>query len=71
MMKSRVIQEIPSYMGDLVHKKLSSSQDHDRALGIVLLWGPRGVLFLMSEGPLQSAVVQGTVAFVWNLASLS
>ena len=26
--------------------------DHDRALGIVLLQGPRGALFLMSEVPL-------------------
>ena len=29
--------------------------DHHRALDIVLLQGPRGSLFLMSEGPLCSS----------------
>jgi len=28
-------------------------QDHQRALGIVLLYGPTGARFLMSEAPLQ------------------
>ena len=34
-------------------------KDHHRALGIVLLSGPRGVLFPMSEVPLHRALLQG------------
>jgi hypothetical protein len=38
--------------GNLAHKKQPPPQDLPRALGIVLLWGPRGRLFLRSEVPL-------------------
>jgi len=38
--------------GYLAHKKLPPPQDHLRALGIVLLYGPRRKQFLMSEVPL-------------------
>ncbi len=42
--------------GYLAHKKLPSNYDHRRALGMVLLQGPKGGLFLMSEAPLQSSL---------------
>ena len=35
--------------GYLAHKKSPPPCDHHRILGLVLLWGPRGALFLMSE----------------------
>ena len=38
--------------GYLAHKKSPPPQDHHRALDILLLQGPRGALFLMSEVPL-------------------
>ena len=38
--------------GYLAHKKPPPLWDHHRALGICLLWGPRGALFVMSEVPL-------------------
>ena len=55
-------------------------QDQCRALGMVLLLGPRGGLFLMSEVPLYARVMNGVdrldtapwsgCALVTNLASL-
>ena len=44
----------PTLLGYLAHKKEPPPQDHRRALGMVLLYGPRGALFLMSEVPLYS-----------------
>ena len=41
--------------GYLAYKKTPPHQDHHRLLGIVLLQGPRGMLFLMSEIPLYTA----------------
>jgi len=41
-----------SNQGYLAYKKPPPPSDHHRPLGIVLLWGPRGVRFLMSEVPL-------------------
>ena len=38
--------------GYLAHKKPPPPQDHHRPLGIVLLQGPRGLHFFMSEVPL-------------------
>jgi len=38
--------------GYLAHKKHPFLQDYHRALGIGLLQGPMGVVFLMSEVPL-------------------
>ena len=38
--------------GYLAHKKPPPPQDFHRALGIVLLQGPKGARFLMSEVPL-------------------
>ena len=38
--------------GYLAPKKQPPPQDHHRALGMVLLLGPRGALFLMREVPL-------------------
>jgi hypothetical protein len=38
--------------GYLAHKKQPPPQDYRRALGIVLLYGLRGALFVMSEVPL-------------------
>ena len=40
---------IISIQGYLAHEKLSPPQDHHRALGMVLLKGPRGGGALMSE----------------------
>ena len=37
--------------GYLAHKKLPPPWDHRGALGIALLYGPRGAQFLMSEVP--------------------
>ena len=51
--------------GYLTHEKQPPPQDLHRALGIVLLQGPRGALFLMSEVPLfvpAWAMDLGTVA---------
>jgi len=42
------------YRGISLIKKLPPPQDHRRALGIVLLWVPEEMLFLMSEVPLYS-----------------
>ena len=42
------------YRGTSLMKKYPYPQDHNRALGIVRLQGPREVLFLMSEVPLYS-----------------
>ena len=40
------------YRGTLLTRNAHPPQDHDRALGIVLLPGPRRGVFLMSEVPL-------------------
>ena len=39
--------------GYLAHKKQPPPEDHHRSLGIGLLQGPTGGVFLMSEVPLQ------------------
>ena len=38
--------------GYLAHKKSPPPYDHRSAIGIVLIFGPRGALLLMSEVPL-------------------
>ena len=38
--------------GHLVHKNPAPPQERCRTIGIVLLYGPRWVLFLISEEPL-------------------
>ena len=43
----------------LAHKKPRPPWDLYKALGIVLLYGPRGVLFLMSEVPLYGGHMEG------------
>ena len=40
-----------TYRGTLLIRNSTPPKDHHRALGIVLLQGPRGALFLMSEVP--------------------
>ena len=45
----------PQVQGYLAHKKRRPPQDHHRILGIGLLKGPTGGLFLMSEVPLYPA----------------
>ena len=40
------------YRGSSLIRNSSPPKDHHRALGIVLLQGPRETLFLMSEAPL-------------------
>ena len=48
----------PCTLGRILHRGASLIRnkplplEHHGDLGIVLLWGPRGVLFLMSEVPL-------------------
>ena len=42
----------PNLQGYLAHKKVPPPPDHRRALGIVLLYGPRRKQFFMSEVPL-------------------
>jgi len=44
------------YRGTSLIRNRLPSQDHHRALGIVLLQGARGALLLMGEVPLQVAV---------------
>ena len=47
-----VVKEVVQVLIQLLAGNSPPPQDHDRALGIVLLYGPRGVLFLMSKVPL-------------------
>ena len=47
----------PGLKGYLAHKKQPPPESHHRALGIFLLYGPRGVLFLMSEIPLYGVLM--------------
>ena len=43
---------LTAYRGTSLIRNSTPPQDHHRALGIVLLWGPRGRHFLMSKIPL-------------------
>jgi hypothetical protein len=45
---------VQRYQGYIAHKKQPPPQDRPRALGMFLLQGPRGALFLMREVPLYS-----------------
>ena len=45
-------QVLVSLQGRLTHKKPPPPLDHHRALGVGLLWGPTGGVFVMSEVPL-------------------
>jgi len=47
-----------SYRGTSLIRNSPHPQGHHRALGIVLLYGPRGALFLMSEVPLMPTVLR-------------
>jgi hypothetical protein len=47
--------------GYLAHKQHPPPQDHHTALGIVLLQGPTGEDFLMSEVPLPREEVSWTI----------
>jgi len=46
----------PFYRDTSLIRNCPPPQDHHRALGIILLKGPRGALFLMSEVPVLSSV---------------
>ena len=49
----------------LAHKKTPILEDHHRALGISLLYGPRGGCFIMSEVPLCAARLVLSVSAEW------
>ena len=46
------VDRVSSYRGTSLIRNSTPPWGHHRALGIVLLYGPRGALFLMSEVPL-------------------
>ena len=57
--------ELPGgYIGYLTHKKTPTPYDRYRVLGIVLLQGPRGVRFLISEVPLYTHAPRQTHFFL-------
>ena len=60
--RSEVLNVLSCLQGYLAHKKQPPPHDHHRALGIVLLQGPRGALFLMSEVPLYVQMSEGAAA---------
>ena len=49
------------YRGTLLIRNSPPPKDHHRTLGIVLLYGPRRGVFLMSVVPLQPAAVGSRV----------
>ena len=51
-MKRVVLNRVVLIQGYLAHKKHPPLWTLHRALGMVVLWGPRGALLLMSEVPL-------------------
>ena len=44
----------------LIRNSPPTPEDHHRTLGIVLLWEPRGRLFLISEVPLHHTLIDAT-----------
>ena len=49
----RLLDSVWESQGHLAHKKMPTHQDHHRALSMVLPWGPRMALSLMSKVPLK------------------
>ena len=55
------------YRGTSLIRNRPPPQDVHRALGIVLLYGPKGALFLMSEVPLHTTELDDIIGRGWPL----